>query len=59
MEQERRPHTPAKLGGKPFEPVFDDDWSHVCEKETTIDKLQASGGGVLGRVGCKDGESRV
>ena len=26
--------------------MFDDDWSHVCEKVTSIDKLQASGGGV-------------
>ena len=25
-EQEGRPHPPTKLGGKPFEPVFDDDW---------------------------------
>ena len=36
------PVLPPRLGGKPFEPVFDDDWTRVCDNETSIAKLQAS-----------------
>ena len=33
------PPPPAQLGGKPFEPVFDEDWSRVREV-TSMSKLQ-------------------
>ena len=50
------PSPPLQLGGKPFEPVFDEDWTHV----TSVSKLQVGvegkgRGGGEGMQGRGDG----